>query len=58
MLGGDEKLTTALMNRLAHHAVFITTNGETFRMRKRGESGEDAPTKARSRVRTTDLNQH
>lgn len=45
VFGGDEKLTTALLDRLAHHAVVITTKGKSFRMRKRGESGEDASTK-------------
>jgi DNA replication protein DnaC len=31
----DEKLTTALLDRLAHHAAVITTQGKSFRMRKR-----------------------
>ena len=35
VFGGDEKLTTALLDRLAHHAVIITTRGKSFRMRKR-----------------------
>ena len=38
---GDEKLTTALLDRLAHHAVVITTKGKSYRMRKRrGAGGE------------------
>jgi DNA replication protein DnaC len=37
VFGGDEKLTTALLDRLAHHAVVITTKGKSFRMRKRSE---------------------
>jgi DNA replication protein DnaC len=37
VFGGDEKLTTALLDRLAHHAVVITTKGKSFRMRKRNE---------------------
>lgn len=45
VFGGDEKLTTALLDRLAHHAVVITTKGKSFRMRKRSDSGEDASTK-------------
>lgn len=46
VFGGDEKLTTALLDRLAHHAVVITTKGKSFRMRKRTEPAEDASTKA------------
>jgi len=32
---GDEKLTTALLDRLAHHADIITTKGESYRTRRR-----------------------
>ncbi len=46
VFGGDEKLTTALLDRLAHHAVVITTKGKSFRMRKRSEPAEEASTKA------------
>lgn len=42
VFGGDEKLTTALLDRLAHHAVVITTRGKSFRMRKRAEPAEPA----------------
>lgn len=35
VFGGDEKLTTALLDRLAHHATVLTTKGKSFRMRKR-----------------------
>lgn len=35
IFGGDEKLTTALLDRLAHHAAVITTKGKSFRMRRR-----------------------
>ena len=35
MFAGDEKLTTALLDRLAHHATVITTKGKSYRMRKR-----------------------
>jgi DNA replication protein DnaC len=45
VFGGDEKLTTALLDRLAHHATVITTRGKSFRMRKRGEGSDDASTK-------------
>jgi len=41
VFGGDEKLTTALLDRLAHHAVVITTRGKSFRMRKRNEPAEE-----------------
>ena len=32
---GDEKLTTALLDRLAHNAHILTTKGVSFRTRKR-----------------------
>jgi DNA replication protein DnaC len=38
VFGGDEKLTTALLDRLAHHATIITTKGKSFRMRRRQAS--------------------
>jgi DNA replication protein DnaC len=43
VFGGDEKLTTALLDRLAHHATVIATKGKSFRMRKRtsNEPGND-----------------
>jgi DNA replication protein DnaC len=37
VFGDDAKLTTALLDRLAHHAVVITTKGKSFRMRKRAD---------------------
>ncbi len=37
VFGGDEKLTTALLDRLAHHATVIATKGKSFRMRKKEE---------------------
>lgn len=36
----DEKLTTALLDRLVHHATVITTRGTSFRMRKKSRSNE------------------
>jgi DNA replication protein DnaC len=43
VFGGDEKLTTALLDRLAEHATVITTKGKSYRMRKRGtEASADA----------------
>jgi DNA replication protein DnaC len=43
VFGGDEKLTTALLDRLAHHATVITTKGKSYRMRKRGSGSDEAP---------------
>jgi len=40
VFGGDEKLTTALLDRLAHHATVIAMKGKSYRMRKRGASEE------------------
>lgn len=50
VFGGDEKLTTALLDRLAHHATVITTRGKSFRMRRRGP-GDAAPTAATESAR-------
>lgn len=35
VFGGDEKLTTALLDRLAEHATVILTRGKSYRMRRR-----------------------
>jgi DNA replication protein DnaC len=43
VFGGDEKLTTALLDRLAEHASVITTRGRSFRMRKREEPSQASP---------------
>ena len=40
VFGGDEKLTTALLDRLAHHATVITTKGKSYRMRQREKPGQ------------------
>lgn len=32
---GDEKLTTALLDRLTHHAHILTTRGDSYRAHKR-----------------------
>ena len=34
---GDEKMTTALLDRLSHHAHILTTQGASYRARKRKE---------------------
>lgn len=45
VFGGDEKLTTALLDRLAHHATVITTRGRSFRMKGRtARTGTQEPT--------------
>lgn len=36
---GDEKLTTALLDRLGHHAHVLTTRGDSYRTRRRGQKG-------------------
>lgn len=41
VFGGDEKLTTALLDRLAHHATVVATKGKSFRMRRRSEAKTD-----------------
>ena len=41
VFAGDEKLTTALLDRLAHHATVITTKGKSYRMRKRRSATHD-----------------
>lgn len=56
VFGGDEKLTTALLDRLAHHATVITTKGKSYRMRKRAlaatetESEDATPSQERKRA--------
>jgi DNA replication protein DnaC len=43
VFGSDEKLTTALLDRLAEHATVIATKGKSYRMRKRGASETASP---------------
>src|SRR5215217_7709788 len=38
---GDEKLTTALLDRLGHHAHVLTTSGSSYRTRKRKDKSEE-----------------
>ena len=38
---GDEKLTTALLDRLGHHAHVLTTSGSSYRTRKRKDNSEE-----------------
>ena len=55
VFGGDEKLTTALLDRLAHHATVIATRGKSYRMRSRGaetatrSAADSEPTPERSK---------
>ena len=35
---GDEKLTTALLDRLGHHAQTLTTRGPSYRTRHRTQT--------------------
>jgi hypothetical protein len=44
VFAGDEKLTTALLDRLAHHATVLTTKGKSYRMRKR--RGREDPSRS------------
>ncbi len=46
VFGGDEKLTTALLDRLADNAAVITTRGRSFRMRRRDGSPQASPSRA------------
>ena len=52
VFAGDEKLTTALLDRLAHHATVITTKGKSYRMRKRGAGGALRPEDSSSSLPT------
>jgi DNA replication protein DnaC len=49
VFGGDEKLTTALLDRLAHHATVLMTKGKSFRMRRREAPEPAAPVAASDR---------
>lgn len=42
VFGGDDKLTAALLDRLAETATVITTKGKSFRMRRRASSTKAA----------------
>jgi DNA replication protein DnaC len=44
VFGGDEKLTTALLDRLGERATVISTRGKSFRMRRRTVTEGAAPT--------------
>jgi len=48
VFGGDEKLTTALLDRLADHATVIATKGKSFRMRQKTTGEEKEPGRGQS----------
>ena len=48
VLAGDEKLTTALLDRLAHHATIINTKGRSYRMKQRRKGAVKQTTEAGS----------
>ena len=43
VFGDDEKLTTALLDRLADRATVIATKGKSYRMRRRSAQIADTP---------------
>jgi len=43
VFGGDEKLTTALLDRLAEHATLLATKGKSYRMRNRASPDGSKP---------------
>jgi DNA replication protein DnaC len=52
VFAGDEKLTTALLDRLAHHATVIATRGKSYRMKRRSEAGEEKPAPEKTAEKT------
>lgn len=42
VFGGDEKLTTALLDRLGERATVVTTKGKSYRMRRRADGAASA----------------
>ncbi len=50
---GDEKLTTALLDRLAHHAHILTTRGKSYRT-GRGRRRDQEPEKCDKKTKMTE----
>ena len=44
---GDEKLTTALLDRLAHHAHILATKGKSYRTGRGQRGGKETPSYAK-----------
>jgi DNA replication protein DnaC len=53
IFAGDEKLTTALLDRLAERATVITTRGRSFRLRRR-RGREPSPANTSTEARRTE----
>lgn len=50
---GDEKLTTALLDRLGHHAHILTTKGPSYRTRSKKSETADAKTERDEQEKAT-----
>jgi len=46
VFGGDEKLATATLDRLAHHSTILATRGDSYRLRKRNKKSTSELTEA------------
>ena len=51
VFGDDEKLTTALLDRLADRATVIVTKGKSYRMRRRAAQAVDAADEAATKTK-------
>lgn len=51
VFGGDEKLTTALLDRLAEQATVLVTKGKSYRMKKRNQPSDQSQTSHSREVR-------
>jgi DNA replication protein DnaC len=46
---GDGVLTVAMLDRILHHSVIVSINGESFRLKDRRKAGLLSPTKTAKR---------